>query len=220
MMITDFDVAIVDGDTHIGEWVKQHKTLQIARWLQKRFGHFVPDGGIVVDGGANIGDHTIEYAQMVGVAGTVFAFEPNPAAMECLRYNMRNYPQVRLMQAGLSDQYTTGFLSPSPNVGASHIELTGTENPVSLVCIDSLFLQKLHLLKLDIEGFETYALRGAAETINRCRPVMLLEVNTGALERAGSSEFELLQLIESFGYRYSSIDGLTGVQYDIECFPV
>ena len=218
MKITSFGVAVIEGDTHISDWVQQHRTLRIAKDLCGRLRRHVPVRGVVVDGGANIGDHTIEYSQMVGTEGTVLAFEPNPAAMECLRYNLRHYPQVTFIQSGLGESRYEAALQLSPNVGASHLDKNSEPN-VTVMALDEIGLSKLHLLKLDIEGFETFALQGAKETIKRCRPAILLEVNTGALERAGSSEFELLSLLQSFGYRYSSVDGAAGVQYDIECFP-
>lgn len=218
MKITPFGVAVVEGDTHISEWVSQHGTLRIAKHLCQRFKKYVPNGGVVVDAGANIGDHTIEYAEMVGFLGMVFAFEPNPQVMECLKYNLSRYPQVMFTQAGLGESRYEASLQLSPNVGASHLDKTSPPN-VSVIPLDDLALPTLHLLKMDIEGFETFALQGAKETIERCRPVMLLEVNTGALERAGSSESELLDLLRAYRYRFNSVDGTTGVQYDIECFP-
>lgn len=218
MKMTDFGVAVIDGDTHISKWVMQNRTLRIARYLCERFKPYVPMGGVVVDGGANIGDHTIEYAMMVGALGHVLAFEPNEAVMECLRHNLRHYPQVTFVNSGLGESRYRARLQLSPNVGASHLDKAAEPN-VNVMALDELNLSKLHLLKMDIEGFETFALQGAKDTIARCRPVMLLEVNTGALERAGSSESELLALLKSYGYRYNSVDGTTGVQYDIECFP-
>lgn len=218
MKITDFGVAVVEGDTHIGAWVQQHRSLRIAKDMCRPFKRYIPTYGTVVDGGANIGDHTIEYAMMVGERGSVLAFEPNAAAMECLTYNLRNYPQVRFIQSGLGESKYGARLHRSPNVGASHLAKSD-DAEISVIALDELNLSELHFMKLDIEGFETFALQGAKDTIARCRPVMLLEVNTGALERAGSSEAELLDLLLSYGYRYNSVDGSTGVQYDIECFP-
>lgn len=51
MKITPFGVAVVEGDTHISEWVSQHGTLRIAKHLCQRFKKYVPNGGVVVDAG-------------------------------------------------------------------------------------------------------------------------------------------------------------------------
>ena len=50
-------------------------------------------------------------------------------------------------------------------------------NTVRLVALDTLDLQRVDFMKVDIEGMEEKALRGAAETIKRCRPVLYVENN-------------------------------------------
>lgn len=216
MKITDFGVAIIESDTHIGMWVEQQKTLKIASNLLKHVRPFVRPGSVVVDAGANIGDHTIEFAEWAGV---VHAFEPNPQVMECLRFNMRNQLNVTLHDCGLSDtQSACGFQSQD-NVGAGYCVDDG--NSVQLLTLDSFNLQNVSLIKADIEGFECRMLRGATETLKQ-KPALMLEVNGGALARAGDSWEILIQMVRDLRYTIkplARIRSFADPQYDILCIP-
>lgn len=220
MLILPCGVAVIEGDTHVSAWVAKQKKLAIAEKYLAPFQKFVPVGGVVVDAGAMIGDHTATYAEWVGPHGSVHAFEPNPEAFECLAYNMRNLPQVQLYKFGLSDHARRCKLHLSPNAGASH--LSNDFGIVATLTLDDLSLASLDFLKMDAEGFETRILNGAKETIARCHPVMLIEVNEGALDRASSSRYELLTLIDSMGYGVRITDSklkFTDMQYDVLCVP-
>jgi hypothetical protein len=64
-----------------------------------------------------------------------------------------------------------------------------------MITIDALELDACHIIKLDVAGMETDALRGAAATIRRCRPILYVEN-----DREPRSA-ELIGLLQSFGYR-------------------
>ena len=216
MKITDFGVAVIEGDTHISRWVEEHRSLKIASGLLKHVRRFVRPGSVVVDAGANIGDHTIEFAEWAGI---VHAFEPNPQAMECLWFNMRNQTNVTLHNCGLSDtQSVCGFQSQD-NVGAGYCVDSG--DTIQLLTLDSFELQDVSLIKADIEGFECRMLRGATETLKQ-RPVLMLEVNGGALQRAGDSWENLIQMVRDLHYAIrplARISSFAEPEYDILCIP-
>jgi FkbM family methyltransferase len=220
--ILPFGVMVIDGDTHISKWVQQHGKLRIAEKYLAQFQKYVPVGGTVVDAGAMIGDHTATYADWVGPEGTVIAFEPNPEAFECLRHNTQGMHQVAMNRCGLSDELNWFSMAIDQNAGASHIRTEWQEKEVRVVPLDDFGLKRLDFLKLDIEGFETRALKGAFQTIQKLRPVMLIEVNEGALIRAGSSREELLKTIQDYGYSSRiTEDGIdwSDPQYDVLCLP-
>lgn len=216
MKITDFGVAVIEGDTHISAWVQEHRSLKIASGLLKHVRRFVRSGSVVVDAGANIGDHTIEFAEWAGI---VHAFEPNPQAMECLRFNMRHQLNVTLHDCGLSDVRSTCGFQPQDNVGAGYCIDSG--DIIQLLTLDSFNLQNVSLIKADIEGFECRMLRGATETLKQ-RPVLMLEVNGGALQRAGDSWEILIQMVRDLRYTIkplARIRSFADPQYDILCVP-
>ena len=62
-------------------------------------------------------------------------------------------------------------------------------------------IHSVDLIKMDIEGSEYHALRGAAKTLTKHRPVVIIELNEGALRQCGSSSDDVIQLLGTFGYR-------------------
>jgi FkbM family methyltransferase len=213
------EVAVIEGDTHISKWVEQSGRLDHDQSALPRILPHIPPGGVVVDAGAFIGDHTIAYARAVGELGEVFALEPNLEAFECLVFNMKDFPQSQCIQMGLSDHPGSYGIRSDVNAGASHLS---DGDGITVTRLDDLGLEQLNFLKLDIEGFEEKALWGGARTIDACRPTMVLEVNDGALQRNGSSAEKLLDMVAALGYTYRNIYEGTpcgGPQYDIICFP-
>ena len=226
MKILSNGIAVVDGDTHIAEWVKKHNRLDIARDMLLPFKQYIPKDGVVIDGGANIGDHTVTYAEWVGTGGTVAAYEPLADAFHCLEFNTKHLPQVIPICSGLSIKEEELNVVKSPNVGASYLttELCEKETPTTYVnTLDFYDYERVDFIKLDVEGYEVRALLGARKTVARCRPVMLIEVNEGALSRDNTSSYELLHLVKQLGYMLNITDprlNFSSPQYDIICLPM
>jgi FkbM family methyltransferase len=212
-------VALIDGDTHIGKWVIESGRLDHDSNMLPLLNAYIHKGFTVVDVGAFIGDHTEYYVNRVGRTGKVYAFEPNPAAFECLEYNMASYPNVLCINAGASDNGGKIGIATDPNAGASHAVEGGD---IPCITLDGLNLTECHFIKIDCEGMEIKALDGAKATIAKHRPIMLIEVNRGALARQGVSAEALFAWLEVHGYRYRNIytnQGLTDEQLDIICVP-
>ncbi|MFF0722332.1 FkbM family methyltransferase [Micromonospora sp. NPDC003816] len=156
---------------------------------------FVPAGGTAVDVGAWYGPWT---ARLVRRADRVVAVEPTSALAGQLRVA---FPAVEVVEAAVSDHEGTATLylpEGGAIVGTSSLEDETQGQPVSVrrITLDSLGLTDVRFVKLDIEGHELPALRGAAETVRRDRPVLLIEVE----ERIQPME-PLIDLLTSWGYR-------------------
>jgi FkbM family methyltransferase len=220
------EAAVIEGDSHISKWVQESGRLDHDQSALPRILALIKPGDVVVDGGAFIGDHTVAYARAVGEAGRVFAFEPNPTAFECLRFNTGLLKNVTCFNYGLSDVFAEIRLHGSENAGATYAEYDDADPDTDVARIDRFVIgldDRVDLIKLDIEGFEVRALKGAAETIRRCRPYLVVEVNEGALNRQGSTGAELLDLIRSYGYSVENLypGGLLhGAQFDVIAKPI
>lgn len=212
-------VATIENDTHIGKWIFESGRLDHDTNMLPLLNPYIHKGFTVVDVGAYVGDHTEYYVNRVGRTGKVYAFEPNPPAFECLKYNMDRYPNVACLNVGASDRPHGMALATDPNMGASHAVEGDT---VKCITIDSLELAECHFIKMDCEGMEIQALDGAKATIAKHRPTMLIEVNRGALKRQGASAEALFMWLDVHGYTYRNIyagQGLNDEQLDILCVP-
>jgi FkbM family methyltransferase len=175
-------------------------------------------GDVVIDGGANIGLFTLLAAAGVGSQGRVIACEPSPTTMRLLRENVdRNgFDWVELREVALASE--PGRLSLrifTPGSGFSSFApadtINGVEVEVEVATLDdvaSAVLERLKLVKLDVEGAELRALRGATQVLHRARPDFILELEPEHLERQGGSITEVQELFDDAGYiGYSICDG-------------
>lgn len=210
MTITDFGVAVVDGDSHLSKWILEQRKLDVDGSAHEVAKRFIKPGDIVVDAGACLGDHTKVYLDAVGRSGRVFAFEPNLRAFECLVHNCPHASVFHLalgVRAGLG-RITMGDENADPphtNLGAARVVLNDY-GPVYVMPLDALFLQHLNFFKLDVEGMEYDALVGAEHTIRRCRPVVMAEINPRLLMLRGSSPNAVIDLMADLGYRWELLD--------------
>lgn len=210
---------IIDGDSHHTLWIEQSGTLAHDKSTLPAIQKYIPQGGVVVDGGAHVGSHTVAYLEWVGPEGIVISLEPNPPAYRCL---VRNCPAAITYQLGLGSGYNAFHILHDQNYGGAHLVSDGAGHPVFAVGLDEFQLQRLDFLKLDVEGSEVRALIGAWETIKLCRPTLLIEVNVGALEKQGVTPKMLYEQLEMLNYRYEYLfpeHHANMPQTDIICFP-
>jgi FkbM family methyltransferase len=204
LLRTPEGIYVLAVDSHLSAWVAEHKRLDIAAHEIDIFAHLIPAGCTMIDAGANLGDHTITYSQLVGPQGRVIACEPHPLTYQALELNMRGRNNVMPLNVALGDCEGEASFQPAPNAGASCIGGDGSV-VVKLATIDSMKLEWLDFVHLDCEGSEPAVLRGARETLLRYKPAMVLEVNKGALARYGSSAEQLYGLLAELGYSWREI---------------
>lgn len=141
-------------------------------------------GGVFVDIGASEGDYALIAARIVGPRGRVHAFEPDPGNVETIRGNLalNGFGHVTLHAAALSDRDGSAALYRS-SVSGWHSLLPGLEHrdndviAVPVARLDSLGLERIDMIKIDVEGAEAAVLDGARDSIARHRPVILLDTH-------------------------------------------
>lgn len=165
------------------------------------FDQLLREGMTVVEIGANIGAHTIMLAQKVTTTGLVIAFEPQRIVYQTLCGNLalNSLVNVEAHQIAIGDRIGTIGVpkldySALNNFGGVSLNGNGAGEEVSLRTLDSFNLSRCDFLKLDIEGMEEAALRGALATIEKHRPMIYLEN-----DREEKSE-SLGSLLDSLGY--------------------
>jgi FkbM family methyltransferase len=162
--------------------------------------HLIRRGSLALDIGAHIGVHTMTMSRKVGPQGAVIAFEPDKTSyMELLKNLLINQCEnVIPICKALGETLKTAHLQKHK------IEEEGGDL-VETITLDSLNLTNVSLIKMDIENYEYFALKGAKETILRNKPVLIFEcwigkdyVNSAPKEKANFDR--VISLIESYGY--------------------
>lgn len=157
------------------------------------------EGRLVLDVGANIGNHAAAFAER---AGAVLAFEPHPVTYQLLSLNLAAFPNATALNLGASSApATVQAVSPRLNFGGTAISERPPEEGESafsfaVVPIDSvpeIAGREVALIKLDVEGHEHEALQGARQLLARDRPVVVLEQNEDAIEGGSSPSVDLLK---------------------------
>jgi FkbM family methyltransferase len=159
----------------------------------RRYRTLVKDGFVVLDIGSNIGAHTLPFAQLVGAAGKVIAFEPTRYAFEKLNTNAGLNPDlagrvtanqsmlVSSPQVVLPDAvYSSWPLDSADGLHAEHQgRLKSTQGARAHTLddyIDEKRIGRVDFIKLDVDGHENDVLQGALSTLRRFKPTIMLEL--------------------------------------------
>lgn len=170
-------------------------------------GH-VRAGEVVFDVGANIGTYTLPLAKAVGPTGRVVAFEPNRPTRACLRANVRaaHTPQVVVLAAAAGPTMgKVSLVSPNENLGEVHVQLDAT-GAIAMTTLDTeaarLRVSEASFIKLDIEGYELEALRGAESLLRYSRRLLVqTELVPSHAARFGYTWETLRDFFTARGYR-------------------
>jgi FkbM family methyltransferase len=163
-------------------------------------------GDSFIDAGAHIGWFTTLAALRVGKDGTVIACEPYPPNVSTLKANLaeNRCTNVQVIEAALGDRPGALALVAGDNSGTVTAAGWSEEDPTEVLAttLDDVAsgLDSVALLKIDVEGWEAHVLRGATETLSRTRRV-LIEINKEALQKAGTSPEEILELLREAGFK-------------------
>jgi len=186
-------------------------------FLQK----FLRPGDCFVDIGANIGIFTIIAASRVGKTGKVISFEPSTRTYHRLEANIKLncFDNVIYHHLGVSDTETELNLTIS-NEGYdawnsfSKLKKGKTQSSENVKCIcwdhyarDNKLIGKVDLMKIDVEGWETYVLRGAKTAFSSDdAPVLLVEFTEENAIAADTTCAQLYDLLISYGYTMYKYD--------------
>lgn len=195
--------------------------------------YVVKPGDTAIDIGANFGVYCYHLGRAVAPGGKVYGFEPIPTTARGFRNIARllRFENVELIEKGAGEKAETitfripiqdnGAIIPGiVHASARDNERTGHEQharfqkwkeiPAEIVVIDEVLpdLQNVSFIKCDVEGADFFALRGARKTIERCRPLVVTEINPWFLEGFGIKLDDFIGWFAQRGYKlYGYIDG-------------
>ena len=194
------------------------------RGTAKAYRRLIKPGNVVLDIGANIGAHSLQFARLVGDRGRVFAFEPTAFAYSKLLQNLELNPQLRdrvvAEQVMLTDRddspAETEICSSWPLGKATRLHPGHGGSPKStLGCrvgtLDSYLaaaaITRVDFVKLDVDGFEWNVLKGGIRSLLAFRPVILMELCPYLLVEHHRSLEELISLLTGIGFRFHRLSG-------------
>jgi FkbM family methyltransferase len=191
-----------------GELVLMRGSPEALKYAQRELAHLdlvlemVPGRTAAVQAGACLG---VFPAHLAKTFATVYTFEPGADLFPVM---VENAPAGNIVRFQAALGFRRGLVGtsrvrrdgkPNAHEGITHVVDGGT---VPTLLIDDLALPVLDLIYLDVEGGEYLALQGATETIWRCRPVIVVEMNKN-LHYVGVLESEIVGFLESHGYRHA-----------------
>jgi len=187
---------------------------------------FLKPGMVFVDVGANDGYYTLFAGRRVGPRGKVVAIEPSTRERINLRRNLaqNRLDNVHVVPAALGAVPGDADLHLAQGVHSGHNTLGKfAHDDVTAVNLErvlvktldkvaaELELQKIDFVKIDVEGAEASVVAGARSILATMRPVMLLEINDGALCAQGIGADALLEYLRrEFGYEVLVFSSETG----------
>lgn len=152
-----------------------------------RLAEWVRLGDWVLDVGANVGQYTLRFSELVGEAGRVFAFEPITETAEILTAMARRarYRNISVFNIAVSERPgMVQFGVPAggsglPNYFQARVGVEG-DRMVPCLALDELaFSHRIALVKIDVEEHEVAVIRGMLKLIERDRPILIIEGHEG-----------------------------------------
>lgn len=176
---------------------------------------FLKEGDVVVDAGANHGQHSRIFGNCVGLQGQVHCIEADPqlsrqlskaAAQSDYRIFVHNLAlndgqveKVNFFSHKTRDQEGSIFLREDIS--------SYTENSVDAASLDSLNVSNVKLIKIDVEGAEFDVLRGAQQTIQMNKPLISVELTRFGGNNVNYSPTDFLKLVDILGCNLYNLTG-------------
>ena len=171
-------------------------------------------GDVFLDVGAHIGWYSLSARQIVGSAGKVIAFEPNPSCVSELKQNiiLNSLHSIKIEKIAIADKnkksdFWLGDDMAGSLIKASTQELTHYSVKKILVQIKTLDsyckehnIERIRLIKIDVEGAEEYVIKGSMMILKKYHPCLILEIysNTSRLRR---TRLKMIRSLMRIGYK-------------------
>ena len=188
----------------------EHTEWPELNWIKE---HCIKPGDVVIDCGANHGFSTVLFAKWVGPAGKVHAFEPSSHNMAILKENLRLNGIKNVVCHQVAVGAATGTVPISSHPNASIVLDAPADHSfekVSLVRLDDVLEEETpNFLKVDVEGFELEALKGACRILANA-PRLDLELHVVSYKDKAKELRQILDMIllESYSlYIQVEVDG-------------
>jgi FkbM family methyltransferase len=175
-----------------------------------------------LDIGANVGIYTLLAAYKIQ-SGSIYSFEALPKNYSRLaeNLNLNNFQQVKSFAIAVSDSTGSIALNLAEGDSMPFITTTTTDNSIIVPtntldnCLQDQEVNNLTLAKIDIEGAEILAFKGATSLLKQQRPyVWILEIND-TVNHFGHQKKDVVNFLQDYGYGLYSYNAKTNEVYTV-----
>ncbi|MDX2345726.1 MAG: FkbM family methyltransferase [Legionella sp.] len=160
--------------------------------------------GVVIDVGANIGYYTLLSAQIVGQRGHVYSVEAHPKTFGYLERNvaLNKYENITMFNVALGEKKGNVTFSDERKDDLNRVSDDGGI-VVLMDKLDNLKIRHdtIHLLKIDVEGYEKFVMNGADETLRKTETIFF-EAWSEHFDKYGYTLREIFDVLKEFGFIY------------------
>ena len=222
--VDDLETVVVAGITMALDRADASVSVQIADsgyepHVASTLDRLLDDGDVFVDVGANVGYHTFRASARVGAAGRVVAVEANPENARLIAHTIESNSIANIELVPVALAARRGYVSFGTHVGSNGGFLpdgasttgSGRGTIVPTLALDDLALDRVSVVKIDVEGAEGIVIDGATRTIERHRPTFVMEFSQEMTTRVSArSPLEHLGRFVDWGYSIAIIDRSSG----------
>ncbi|MBU6430874.1 MAG: FkbM family methyltransferase [Patescibacteria group bacterium] len=196
----------------------------------------IKQGMTIIDIGANLGYYAAIAARRAGERGLVIAFEPEPNFFKLLSKNIsrNNLKNASLFEMAIADKNGKMELFLS-NENKGNNSLIQSENLKTSVRVKSVTLddfitsrkiEKVDIVKMDIEGAEILAIEGMKKTLIKHKPLLFLEFSPHSIVKLNRNPTDFISILSGMGYSIfeinetrKSLNNVTDFQKFVERIP-
>ncbi len=180
------------------------------------FKGIIKPGDTVLDIGANIGFHTLYFSELVGPVGHVLAFEPIPVNYNVLKKNLalNKVKNVSLQTFALGEinEELNIYIDPEPKNPGAYNLFEKTNNNTSIISrvgdeiLRELDVNRVDFIKIDVEGYEQFVLKGLVQTISNYKPKIIYEYDKNYQLRTKNHPKLIFEFLYELGYSFFAIN--------------
>jgi len=184
-----------------------------------RLSDYVRQSNVIFDIGAHAGSHTILY-KYINPDAEIYCFEPQKRMFDLLKHNVEQnkFNKIHLankavghanMKFTMNSSSTDGLNANKQivygdermfNIGGLQVGKGGEE--IDIITLDSLGVNKIDFMKIDVEGFEPLVIKGGLNTIQECRPIISFEHNHKMISKTILKELNAQNVNTAESYLY------------------
>tara|TARA_A100001015_G_scaffold304089_1_gene394748 strand:+ start:331 stop:1158 length:828 start_codon:yes stop_codon:yes gene_type:complete len=194
---------VIDRGIFFGGWEPES-----IEWIKRN----IKSGDIVIEVGANVGAHSLLIAKKIQPNGFVHLFEPAEYAYSKLNENLKLNPEInkntkvyKTLLSNKSSDYknvrirSSWIFNKTEEIEDQMDEFLNGKSET----LDNIFsrIEKLDLIKIDVDGFDFKVLKGSENLIKKFKPKIFVELNDIQLKKNGDTVEDILIFLKSFGYK-------------------